>query len=46
MNSRTQRWFKSRLLRYTAAFLVTALILFVRGVLDPMIGSYAARTAN
>jgi signal transduction histidine kinase len=40
MNSRTHQWFKSRLLRYTAAFLVTALILFLRGVLDPMIGSY------
>jgi len=40
MNSRTQQWFKSRLLRYTAAFLVTAIFLFLRGVLDPMIGSY------
>jgi len=28
------------LLRYTVAFLVTALFLFLRGVLDPMIGSY------
>ena len=40
MNSPTQQWFKSRLLRYTAAFLVTILFLFLRGVLDPMIGSF------
>src|SRR3984893_10548348 len=40
MNRRTQEWLKSSPQRYTVAFLVTALFLFLRGVLDPMIGSY------
>jgi signal transduction histidine kinase len=40
MNSRTQQWLKSTPQRYAVAFLVTALFLFLRGVLDPMIGSY------
>jgi signal transduction histidine kinase len=40
MNSRTQQWFRSSPRRYAVAFLVTALFLFLRGVLDPMIGSY------
>ena len=40
MNIRIQRWLQNKPQRYALAFVVTALFLVLRGVLDPMIGTY------
>jgi signal transduction histidine kinase len=40
MNSRIQPWLESKPQRYALALVVTALFLVLRGVLDPVIGSY------
>lgn len=40
MNSRTLNRLKSSLQRYALAFLLTAVFLFLRGALDPVIGTY------
>ena len=40
MNSRTLNRLKSNLQHYVLAFLLTAVFLFLRGALDPMIGTY------
>ncbi|MCU1241548.1 MAG: domain S-box [Candidatus Acidoferrum typicum] len=40
MNSRIQRWLESKPQRYALALAVTAFFLVLRGVLDPVIGSY------
>ena len=40
MSSRTQPWLESKPQRYGLALVVTVLVLILRGVLDPVIGSY------
>jgi signal transduction histidine kinase len=40
MKSRIQPWLESKPQRYALALVVTALFLVLRGVLDPVIGSY------
>ena len=40
MNSRIQPWLEGEPQRYVLALVVTALFLVLRGVLDPVIGSY------
>jgi signal transduction histidine kinase len=40
MNNRIQKWFAGKPQRYALALAVTAFVLVLRGVLDPVLGSY------